>query len=457
MSATPERLSPAAWRMIAVVVLAPFMTQLDSTIVNVSLSTIRDDLHSSISMAQWIISAYLLALALMLPLNSWLVDRIGTRKLYLGCFSAFTLASFVCGAARTMPALILARIAQGIAGGLLAPLTQLMMARIAGKHLARVLSVAAAPILLAPLFGPIVAGAILKHAHWPWLFYVNLPVGVLAVLLAYAFIPYDESLIRKRPFDFVGFLLLSPGLACLLYGFERASHHEGWGILAVGAALAAGFAVYARRRKDDALIDIKLFRERTFAVATVTQFLSNGILYAGQFLVPLYLLTGCGLGPTQAGWLLAPMGLGMLCVYPFIGRLTDSLGCRATAVSGILLNLLGTVPFLLMSRSHFSVPLTIAGLFIRGVGQGATGIPSLVAAYSSISKERLAAAATALNIVQRLGGPVTTTTLAVVVSYSEGSGSPGSFFVPFAALMVLQLVILGSASRLPTTATGGAP
>jgi EmrB/QacA subfamily drug resistance transporter len=442
-----ERLSPAAWRTIGVVVLAPFMTQMDSTIVNVSLSSIRQDLHSSISASQWIISAYLLALALMLPLNGWLVDRIGTRKLYLSCFSAFTLASFICGAARTMPELILARVVQGIAGGLLAPLTQLMMARIAGKQMAKVLGIAAAPILLAPLVGPILAGAILKYAHWPWLFYVNLPVGVLAVALAYAFVPHDESLIRRRPFDILGFLMISPGMVCLIYGFERASHHDGIGVLVLGVALVAMFAVYARRKTTDALIDIDLFREKTFSVATITQFLSNGILYAGQFLVPLYLITGCGLEPAKAGWLLAPMGLGMLCVYPFLGVLTDKLGCRATASGGVILNLLGTLPFLWMSRGHFSEPLSMIGIFVRGVGQGATGVPSLVAAYSSIAKERLGSAATALNIVQRLGGPAATTALAVVISVS-GSGS---YFIPFVALMVLQFVVLASAIQLPTT------
>ena len=126
------RLDPKIWKVVAVVLLGPFMTQLDSTVVNVSLSTIRDDLNSTISAAQWIISAYLLTMALMLPLNGWLVDRIGAKRLYLGCFSLFTMASLFCGLASTMDQLIYARILQGVAGGLLAPMTQLMIARVAG-------------------------------------------------------------------------------------------------------------------------------------------------------------------------------------------------------------------------------------------------------------------------------------------------------------------------------------
>src|ERR1700722_912796 len=133
------KLDPAILRVMAVVLLGPFMSSVDSTVVNVSLSAIRDDLHSTTESAQWIVSAYLLALALMLPLNGWLVDRIGAKRLYLGCFTLFTVASMACGAARSIPVLIGARVFQGMAGGLLAPLTQLMVARVAGKQRARVL------------------------------------------------------------------------------------------------------------------------------------------------------------------------------------------------------------------------------------------------------------------------------------------------------------------------------
>src|SRR5580692_6974046 len=196
-------------RVVVVVLLGPFMTQIDSTVVNVSLSAIRDDLHSTTESAQWIVSGYLLALALMLPLNGWLVDRIGAKRLYLGCFTLFTATSMGCGAARSMAALVAARVLQGMAGGLLAPLTQLMIARVAGKQMARVLGYAVVPVLLAPILGPVLAGAILAHAPWPWIFYVNLPVGVLALALAARLLPGDDQSPDRRPFDLGGFLLIS--------------------------------------------------------------------------------------------------------------------------------------------------------------------------------------------------------------------------------------------------------
>jgi EmrB/QacA subfamily drug resistance transporter len=347
---------------------------------------------------------YLLALALMLPLNAWLVARLGAKRLYLICFSSFTLASFLCGAATTMPELIGARLIQGMAGGLLAPLAQLMVARVAGRQFARVLGYAAVPILLAPLAGPILAGTILKYLGWPWLFYINLPVGILAVVLAAWILPRDKPATQKRPFDLTGFLIISPGLVCLLYGLEQLSHGDIW-VLVLGLVLLGVFLRHAHRKKSKALIDIELFKIRDFSTAATTQFLAVGIMYGGQFLIPLFLTTGCSLTATQTGWILGSMGVGMLCVYPCMGYLTDRFGCRAVASGGAFLNVLGTLPFLWMAFGGFSMAPALVGLFIRGMGQGATGIPSIAAAYAAVPREKLSLATMAVNIVQRLGGP----------------------------------------------------
>lgn len=447
-----DRLDPKVWRTICVVLLGPLMAQMDSTIVNVSLSNIRDSLHSSIASAQWIISGYLLALALMLPLNSWMVDRLGAKKLYLWCFSLFTLTSALCGAVHTMDQLICARLLQGIAGGLLAPLTQMMIARVAGRHMARVIGYAATPVLLAPTFGPIVAGAILKYASWPWLFYVNLPVGILAVILAVFLLPRDEPSKQRRPFDALGFIFISPGLACFLFGVEQVAHHEGSGFLILGLSLLVAFAWHARRKKTKALIDLELFKNRIFTTAAVTQFVTNGVMYAGQFLIPLYLTLGCGMSAEKVGWMLAPMGIGMMCVYPLMGALTDRFGCRAISAGGALLNILGTLPFIWMIRGHVSIPVIMAALLARGVGQGAAGIPTIAAAYASVSKDKLGLATTALNIVQRLGGPIATTVLALLTAATAAVGTvvtSEGFLIPFVALILIQVTGFVLAAQLP--------
>ncbi len=233
-----DGLDPRVWRVAAVVFVGPFMTQLDSTVVNLALSTIRRDLHSSIAMAQWIVGGYLLALALTLPLNGWLVDRMGAKRVYVGCFSAFTLASLFCGAARTMDALIWTRVLQGMAGGLLAPMTQMMIARFAGRYMARVMGYTIVPVLIAPILGPVLAGAILQYATWRWLFYLNVPVGIVAVGLAMFLLPHDDVPTHARPFDLVGFLVISLGLACLLVGLPQAARRDGAVTLLGGLAAA---------------------------------------------------------------------------------------------------------------------------------------------------------------------------------------------------------------------------
>ena len=437
-----ERIDPKVWRVAGVVLLAPIITNLDSTIVNVALSTIREDLHTSIATVQWTVSGYLLALALMLPMNGWLVDRVGAKRVYLACISAFTLASLLCGAARSIEQLIAFRILQGVAGGLLTPMTQLMMARVAGKQLARVMGFTSLPVLIVPVLGPVVAGALLRVAPWPWLFYLNVPIGALAIVLAWVFLPGDGETIQRRPFDLVGFLVLSPGLVCLLYGLEAGPHGIGAAALGVGTLLVATFLWRAQRMGSASLIDLGLFRNPTFSAAAVTMFGFNGMMFAGNFLLPLFLITGCGLTPQAAGWLLAPLGVGMMCVLPAMGFLTEKLGYRAVSTTGAGLAFVGTLPLVWMTTGHFSEPLTLVSMFVRGVGQGAIGIPSISAAYASIAKEKLPIATTAVNIVQRLGGPFATTLVAIIMAAR-------SFPYAFAALLGLHAVAIATASRLP--------
>lgn len=450
-----DRLDRKTWRIIAVVMLAPLMTQIDATVVNVSLTAITRDLSAPLSQAHWILSGYLLALAIVLPVNGWLVDNVGAKKLYLACFSLFTCASVWCGAAASMEMLILARVFQGIAGGLLAPLTQLMLSRIAGKHMVKVVGIASMPILVAPMFGPILAGLILKTLGWPWLFFINLPIGLFAIAMAAYVLPSDQARLEKRPFDMYGFLLIAPSFVFLLYGLEACLRHTLRGLcaLAVSMILARQFLQHARKYGAKALVDIHLFQIRTFSVATSTQFLTNGIIYAAQFLMPLFLMKGCGLDATQTGWVLSAMGIGMLCMYPLAHRFTQKFGIRFVACGGVALNILGTLSFLVMAISKFSIPIAVVSLFIRGFGQGATGIPSIAAAYASVPQDKLSSATTAVNIVQRLGGPVMTTVMAIIVGLTEQQGTQAmtmhTFVLPLMALVFVQAMVFVSAMRLP--------
>jgi EmrB/QacA subfamily drug resistance transporter len=454
LSGESDRLDPAIWKITSVVVLGSFLAQLDATVVNVSLSTLAVELHSSLTAIQWVTSGYLLALTLMLPLNGWLVDRIGARALYLWCFSAFTLSSALCGISWSANSLVGFRVLQGMSGGLLAPMAQMMMARHAGKHMVRVMGYGAVPILFAPILGPVIAGAILQYASWRWLFLINLPVGVLAVVLAVLILPKDHEELRPRDLDLVGLALLSPGLVLFLYGADHLGNRTGLVALIASIALLATFLSTAAKRKDKALIDLRLFRGRDFSASVVTQFMANGIAFAGQMLIPIYLIRACGLSPSATGWLLAPLGLGMMFCYPLLGTLTKRFGIRKVSAGGALLAFAGTLPFLYLTSHRLVLAVLVSALFIRGMGLSAIGMPSIASAYASVKRRDLPMATTALNIVQRLGGPTMTTLCATFLGWRLEAAhmheaAPGPFTAAFLLLCVLHAILFAAAMRLP--------
>ena len=450
-------MDPAIWRIAAVAAIGAFLSQLDATVVNVSLSSLARDLHASLSTIQWVTSGYLLALALTLPLSGWLVDRIGARVLYLRCFASFTLCSALCALAWSADALVAFRILQGMSGGLLAPMAQMLIARAAGRHMARVVGFASMPILLAPLLGPVVAGAILQVASWRWLFLVNLPVGVLAIGLAVLFLPDDQAETKPRSLDFVGLALLSPGLALFLYSSSHLDGRAGVAALAASVVMLALFCRNALRRPDAALIDLRLLKGRGFSASVATMFMVNGVSFAGQMLVPIFLIRQCGIPPARTGWLMAPLGLGMMCTYPLMGALTARFGIRWLAATGALLALAGTLPFLWLPGHGVVLPVLVASLFVRGVGMSAIGIPSITSGYASVRREDLPMATTAMNIVQRLGGPTLTTLCATFLGWRLASAFPPAgraeaFVAAFALLCVLHGTLFLAALRLPRSA-----
>ncbi len=447
-------IDPKIWKIAIVVLFGPLMSNLDSTVVNVSLHTLSRELNTALSTIQWVTTGYLLALALTLPMTGWAVDRFGTKRVYLFCFTAFTLTSLLCGFATSASALIVFRLMQGMTGGLLAPMAQMTIARAAGVHMGRVMGLMVMPILLGPILGPTLAGAILQHASWRWLFFINLPVGVLATILASIVLPTDQSSDTRRRFDFLGFALLAPGLVMLLYGLEALeSRNSSLALtlaeLAFAATLVLLFITHSLRSKAAALIDARLFGRRVFSISAITQFGANATAFGGQLLLPLYLLTDRNMSVGKTGLVLGATGLGALCTYPFVGALSERFGARTVAGAGALLALCGTLPFALLDNNLFPLIAVVSALVVRGVGMSAINIPSMTSAYTSVPADALPVATTALNIVQRLGGPIGTAALAVFLHSRLSNHAAAAFSQTFWLLCAIHALSLGSALLLP--------
>src|SRR5947199_2851093 len=216
-----DKIEAHVWVISGVVILGMIMSILDTTIVNVALDTLSHDLHSPISQVQWVVTGYLLALAAVIPITGWAARRYGAKRVYLTSLVLFTAGSAACGLSSSIDSLVLFRVLQGVGGGMIMPVAQLIMAQVAGpRRMGRVMGVVSMPAMLAPILGPVVGGIILQNLHWSWIFFVNVPIGVVALALGWRLLPQTDSG-EAGPLDLVGLALLPAGGAALVFGLSE--------------------------------------------------------------------------------------------------------------------------------------------------------------------------------------------------------------------------------------------
>src|SRR4051794_14541512 len=394
----------------AVVVCGAVMTILDSTIVNVAIERLGREFDARLSTIQWVSTAYLLAIAVVIPLAGWAVDRYGTRRVFMTAVAAFACGSLLCGLAWSAESLIAFRVLQGFGAGMVMPVGMTILAHAAGpERMGRVMAIVGVPMLLAPALGPVVGGALLDSGSWRLIFFINLPIAVLGLILAARVLPRAEVR-RETPLDVVGLLLLSPGLAGVIAGLASPL----W--LIAGIVLIGAFVVHALRTEHP-LIDVRIFRDRTVAAATATTFLFAAAFFGSLLLLALYYQLARDLSALDTGLALAAQGVGAMLTMPVAGKLTDRIGAGSVVRTGVALVLIGTVPFTLVADD---VPgwLLVCGLFLRGAGMGASLMPAMAAAYSALPEAAVARAASALEIVQRAGATLGIAVLALVLQQS---------------------------------------
>jgi EmrB/QacA subfamily drug resistance transporter len=413
-----------------VVVLGTILAILDATIVNVAIPTLGSDFHTSISTIQWVMTGYLLAFASVIPLTGWASGRFGAKRVWITSLLLFMVGSALAGAAWSVEALIAFRVIQGFGGGLILPVGQTILAQAAGpQRIGRVMSVVGVPMLLGPILGPVIGGAIVDQVSWRWIFFVNLPIGIVAVQLAVRFLP-GAAPRRGDPLDLRGLALLSPGIAIFVYGMSEAGTAGGFGAgraltaIALGLLLVALFVWHAWRRGRAALIDVSLFARRGFAAAAGTNLLVGIALFGALILLPLYYQIVRGESPLSTGLLLMPQGLGAALAMPIAGRLTDEIGARIVIPFGVVLALVGTAAYTQVG-AHTSYVFLAGALFVLGLGLGSTIMPSMAIAYQAVAREDVPQATSAINLIQRIAASVGTALLAVVLQRSIAINLPG--------------------------------
>jgi EmrB/QacA subfamily drug resistance transporter len=418
------RLEPHVKRVAIVVILGAFMSVLDTTIVNVALHDLSSDLSTSLSGIQWVITGYLLSLAAVIPVTGWAVRRYSARRLYLIALVVFTGGSALCGLAQTSQELIAFRVIQGVGGGMLTPIGQMILVKAAGpRNMAKVMSIVGVPIVLAPVIGPTLGGLLLQTAGWQWIFEVNVPVGILALVLAFRLLPRDEAGTEEAGrLDFIGLVLAAAGVVGLTYGLSE-SETSGSVVspsvlvpVLTGLALI-GLFVLRSLRIERPLLDLSLFRNAAFRAASVVTFCLGAALFGAMILIPLYFQTVLGDSALKTGLLLIPQGIGGGLGMAASGRMTNRLGAGRTSLVGGLTMAVATIPFVLVTATT-PYALIGAAMIVRGVGVGLAIMPAMTAAFSVLTREQINDATPQLTVLQRVGGSLGTALIAVILQHN---------------------------------------
>jgi EmrB/QacA subfamily drug resistance transporter len=458
-----ERFDPGLRRLIAVVLLGGIMGILDGSMTAVAASTFSRAFDAPLSVVGWASTGYLLALTVTIPITAWAVDRTGSRRLWLGGLVVFLIGSLASAAAWDIGSLIGFRVLQGVGAGVLDPLMLTVLARAAGPtRMGRVMGVMGIVGSTGPVLGPILGGIILSGLDWRWLFLVNVPIVVVAFILALRTLPVDAPRPGAAPtprLDVIGVALIGPGVAAgILTLSEVASRGKvaAWPVLlplAVAVVLLAGYAVHALRgRSTPPLIDLRLFGRRSFTASVVAAAVLGLATFASIFAIPLYYQQVRGFGVFEAGLSLAPFGLGSALVMPLAGRLSDRLGSRRPALTGAGFALVASVGFATFGPDTPLV-LPLVAAFVLGVGTGTAGAPVIGSVYRTLPPQLVPQGSSVLYMLNQLGAAMGIAIVALVLQ--AASSTEAGFRGAYVAIAVALLLMVVAATQIPGRAEDG--
>jgi EmrB/QacA subfamily drug resistance transporter len=418
--------SDASRRLLPwLVAVAFFMESLDTTILNTAVPAISAALHVAALSMKAVLASYTLSLAVFIPISGWLADRFGTRRVFAAAIGLFTLGSFLCGISSDIHLLVACRILQGMGGSMMVPVGRLTLVRTFAKsELLRTMSFVSIPALVAPMLGPIAGGLIVGYLHWRVIFFLNIPIGLAGLIMVYLHLPDFRE--KTHPLDVVGLILFGSGIALLSYVLEVFGEHtlsarEITGLLAISLALLAGYWMHAKTLQFP-LLQLGLFRIRTFRAAVSGSFFTRLGIGGVPFLLPLLYQVGLGFSPVQSGLLIMPQALAAMSMKAIMPHVLRLIGYRwvlisNTVVLGLLLMLFATIGL------HTPVWMIVLQAFLYGAFTSLqyTSMNTLV--YADTTDEESSAASSIASTMQQM-------------SISFGVATAGlatAFFVPKSA------------------------
>jgi MFS transporter, DHA2 family, multidrug resistance protein len=401
------------WLIAASVMLATFMEVLDTAIASVALPYIAGSLSASNSEATWVLTSYLVANAIVLPASNWFSLRFGRKRFLMSCVTIFTVASFACGAAPTLAIMLLARVVQGAGGGALQPLSQaILLESFPPRKRGAAMAVFAFGVVVAPVLGPTLGGWLTDTYSWRYAFYINIPIGILALFMINRFI-FDPSYISKArvaPLDRYGFAALVIWTGCLQVILDKGQEDDWFGAIWIRWAaffLVTSFLYFCWRcwRDKDAIVDLKVLKNRNFLIGSILIFMFGVGIYSTVTVLPLFYQELLGYTAFTAGLVVAPRGIGAICGMPIIGYLSNKIDPRYLLTFGFLTFGLTTLYFgnitLEVSPTTLLLPILITGF-----GLSFVFVPISTAAYGTLDNKQIGNASGLFNLMRNVGGSI---------------------------------------------------
>jgi DHA2 family multidrug resistance protein len=400
------------WLVAVAVMFATFMEVLDTTVVNVSLPHIASSMSATTDEATWALTSYLVANAIILPMTGWLAGRFGRKNLLLLSTTGFTLASFLCGAAPNLALLVIFRIIQGATGGALQPLSQaVLLESFKPEERGRAMGFWAIGIVVAPILGPVVGGWLTENYSWRWVFYINLPVGIVATVMTRLFV-FDPPYLRRESqgIDYWGMGLLVVGIGALQFVLDKGQQEDWFAstmitMLAIVSVVALVALVVYELRTPHPIVDLRLFKDRTYSVGVFLMTVLGFALYGSLVLLPIMLQTLFGYSSLAAGEAMAPRGIGSLFMMPLAGVLTAFIDPRKLLTAGLVV---GGFTMLWMGNLNLE-----AGYWdfawpqlLQGLGLSLLFVPLTTVSMATISPERMGYATSLFNLMRNIGGSI---------------------------------------------------